>query len=72
MLDGDVDISKISLQWIAAIDRIRPRSVKDQIDRPDRLVHGVDNGEAHLRQIIGYIRTTALNPSQNLPPASIT
>jgi hypothetical protein len=37
VLDSNVDIPEISLQWVPAVDRVCPSCVEHQIDRADRL-----------------------------------
>src|SRR6266481_4520871 len=48
VLNRDVDIPEIPLQWIAAIDRIRPRRMEYQIDRANRLMHRMDDRQPRL------------------------
>src|SRR6266481_4915151 len=48
VLNGDMDIPKVSLQRIAAIDRVRPRRMEHEIDRAYRLVHRMNNCQPRL------------------------
>jgi hypothetical protein len=72
VLGGDVDATEMPLQWIPAVDRSCSCRMKHHIDRANRLMHSMDNGEPRLRNEIARIEHLVVIPSQATPTESIT
>ena len=51
VLDGDVDVAELAFERIRGVDRVGARCMEQQIDRVDRLMNGVWNGQPRLRDL---------------------
>ena len=59
MLHGGVDVPEMPLKWIGRVNRVGSGRVEHQVDRADRLVVGVRDGEPRVRYLpcrIGLVR----------------
>src|SRR5438093_410090 len=55
MLHGGMDIPKVPLQPILAVDRVGASSVEHAIDGPDRFVHAVGNRQTGLGDLAARV-----------------
>ena len=59
VLDGGVNIPKISLQWIFPIECVGASGMEHEINHAHRFVHAVSNGEPRLSDLPSRIRYTS-------------
>jgi hypothetical protein len=51
VLDSDMDVAEMALQWVPRVDRIGPGSMENDVDRTNRLVNRMRYGEPRVSNL---------------------